>query len=395
MKSQLTNSAHVVLFILVGLNGILEILGFPTALTKLLLLGAIIFIFVGHGVKTRFTLSKQLAVVIVSIFFLGCIHISNSSTIVLSVSLFQIFSPLILYYLLEGIMNNGSKEISKRMLIIFLGFQITGALVKLVLVGQNEGQGIGTVSTQAGAISAYVIVIFCLSAIALNVQKKTAFVVLSLALMFALINEKRIGILAVGFFSYLIFSQGDNHKFKFSRLVIAIPAVVGVLYVGSVLVPSLLEGYKFTAFGLRVLDYLFLVNEEGLAVGRLAGLMQTVSNLQDFNRLLLGDGPMIYLSSAVAGTTNNTNLGFNAIGSSILIARFGLVGLFGMLALMLVLLKRQSGKSSRMLVLFMIFDLMIYSSGFFLSYVGVYALLLFRSVEVDPAKTQPYELNKL
>ena len=120
-----------------------------------------------------------------TILLLSYAHISSSSNIVLAVSLFQVLSPLVLYYLLESLMTYSSRVISKRILIFWLALQILGALIKLFVIGQNEGQGIGTVSVQAGAVSAYVVVTFCLSAIVLNVNKKTAILLLGLALLFA------------------------------------------------------------------------------------------------------------------------------------------------------------------------------------------------------------------
>ena len=383
MNLRWSGVAQTCLFIFVGLNGILELFGIPTAATKFLLLGAVIFIFLLYGLETRFIISKQMILLFTTILLLSYAHISSSSNIVLAVSLFQVLSPLVLYYLLESLMTYSSRVISKRILIFWLALQILGALIKLFVIGQNEGQGIGTVSVQAGAVSAYVVVTFCLSAIVLNVNKKTAILLLGLALLFALINEKRIGILVVGLCAFLIFSKGHNFQVKLTRYFVAIPLTVGILYVGSVAVPSLLDGMSVLQFGDRISTYLLMVNEDGSAVGRLAGLIQTISNLEGYGQLLFGSGPSMYLSSSVAGLTNNTDLGFNAIGSSIVIGRFGFFGLFLLLGLMIFLLKRQRGRASRFLVLFMMFDIMIYSAGFFLSYLGVYVLLLFRSIEIN------------
>ena len=155
-------------------------------------------------------------------------------------------------------------------------------------------------------------------------------------------------------------------------------------YVGSVALPSLLEGRSsvLQIFS-RITEYLLLVNQNGEAIGRLAGLTQTVLSLEGYEQFIFGKGPSEFLSSSVAGLTNNTNIGFNAVGSTILIGRFGFFGLAVVLGLMLLLLKRQRGRASRLLVFYMIFDIMIYSSGFFLSYLGVYLLLLFRSIEIN------------
>jgi hypothetical protein len=392
MNVRLSSVAQTFLFIFVGLNGILEFSGVPSAVTKFLLLGVIIVVFLLHGLENRFTLNKQIVLLFTIIVLLSSAHIWSSSNIVLAVSLFQVFSPLVLYYLLESLMAHSSGLISQRILIFWLVLQIIGALVKFFVIGQGEGQGIGTVSIQAGAVSAYVVVIFCLSAIVLNVNKKASLSLLGLALLFALINEKRIGILVVGFFSYLIFAHGYQFQSKFFQYFLAIALTIGILFVGSVAIPSLLEGMSVLQFGERVWAYLLLGNEDGAAVGRLAGLIQTISNLESYREILFGNGPSMYLSSSVVGLTNNTNLGFNAIGSSILIGRFGLFGLFVMLGLMFILLKRQKGRASRFLVLFMIFDIMIYSAGFFLSYLGVYILLSFRSIEMNRSihsDTQP------
>ena len=389
MNLRWSGVAQTCLFIFVGLNGILELFGIPTAVTKFLLLGVVIGIFFIYGLQNKFIINMQMVLLFTTILLLSYAHISSSSSIVLAVSLFQVLSPLLLYYLLESLMTYSSRVISKRILIFWLALQILGALIKLFVIGQNEGQGIGTVSVQAGAVSAYVVVTFCLSAIVLNINKKTAILLLGLALLFALINEKRIGILVVGLFAYLIFSKGHNFQVKSTRYFVAIPLTVGILYVGSVAIPSLLDGMSVLQFGDRISTYLLMVNEDGTAVGRFAGLIQTISNLEGYGQLLFGNGPSMYLSSSVAGLTNNTGLGFNAIGSSILIGRFGFFGLFLMLGLMIFLLKRQRGRASRFLVLFMMFDIMIYSAGFFLSYLGVYVLLLFRSIEMNRASHPP------
>ena len=386
MYVKLSSVAQTCLFIFVGLNGVIEFFGIPTALTKILLLGLVLAIFFLYGLEAKFIVSKQLFLLFTTILLLSYVHIGSSSSIVLAVSLFQIFSPLILYYSLENLLSHSSRMYSKRILIFWLALQIMGALIKLFVVGQNEGQGIGTVSIQAGAISAYVVVIFCISAIALNVNNKNAILLLGLALFFAMVNEKRIGILVVALFAYLIFSYGHKFQFKFIRLFIVIPLSAGTLYVGSVAIPSLLEGMSVFQFGERVSTYLLLVNDDGSAVGRIAGLIQTISNLKGYEQLFFGNGPDVYLSSSVAGVTNNTDLGFNAIGTSILVGRFGFFGLFVLIGLMFFLLKRQQGRASRFLVLYMMFDVIIYSSGFFLSYIGVYVLLLFRSIEMNISK---------
>lgn len=385
MNVRLSSVAQTCLFIFVGLNGILELSGIPTAVTKPILLGVIIVILLLHGLESRVTFNKQMVLLFTTILLLSYAHISSSSSMILALSLFQVLSPLMLYYLLERLISHSPRVISERFLILWLGLQIIGALIKFFVTGQGEGQGIGTVSIQAGAVSAYVVVIFCLSAIVLNVNKKASLSLVGLALLFALINEKRIGILVVGFFSYLIFAHGYQFQSKVAQYSLAIALTFGVLFVGSSAIPSLLEGMSVLQFGERVWTYIFLVNEDGFAVGRLAGLIQTISNLVGYREIFLGNGPSMYLSSSVGGLTNNTNLGFNAIGSSILIGRFGFFGLFLMSGLMFFLLKRQRGRASRFLVLFMIFDIMIYSSGFFLSYLGVYILLLFRSIEMNRA----------
>ena len=384
MNLRASSLVHIVLFVFVGLNGFLEFLGIPTAATKFLVLGLILCILFIHGLETRSKLHNQIFLIFVIIYILFNIHIFRSSSLILGVSLFQILSPLILYYLLESLTSYSPRIISSRILIFFLALQITFALIKFIFVGQNEGQGIGTVSIQAGAVSAYVVVSFCLTAIVLNVNKQTAFLILGFALLFAFINEKRIGVLLIGFFAFIIFSDSRVYKFKIFRYFLAIPLAIAFGYVGSVALPSLLEGRSsvLQIFS-RITEYLLLVNQNGEAIGRLAGLTQTVLSLEGYEQFIFGKGPSEFLSSSVAGLTNNTNIGFNAVGSTILIGRFGFFGLAVVLGLMLLLLKRQRGRASRLLVFYMIFDIMIYSSGFFLSYLGVYLLLLFRSIEIN------------
>ena len=109
MNLRWSGVAQTCLFIFVGLNGILEFLGIPTAVTKFLLLGAVIGIFFIYGLQNKFIVNMQMVLLFTTILLLSYAHISSSSSIVLAVSLFQVLSPLILYYLLESLMTDSSR----------------------------------------------------------------------------------------------------------------------------------------------------------------------------------------------------------------------------------------------------------------------------------------------
>ena len=169
------------------------------------------------------------------------------------------------------------------------------------------------------------------------------------------------------------------------RLVLTYVMGIGLIsvtgYFGARYIPTLLDGYSILEFDTRVISYLMQTTENGEAIGRLAGSFQTLERVASNDALLFGLGPAEFLSSNITGTNEMAGVGFNIVGSTLVIARFGLVGFVMVLFSIYSLYKLQLNTAGKFLVGFVLFDFIIYSGAFFLSYISIYALILLRGVD--------------
>ena len=378
---------HFIAIVFIVLSGLLEFIGFPTAMTKALCLFLLLIMF---GREVVLGHSKVPVYALILVFFMMAtmlIHLTSSNYLALSVSMFQIWSPFLVFYLLYSLQGARSKDTSKILLFV-LSIQMAAAIVKFIMVGQNEGKGIGTISIQAGSLSTYIVCIFCVTTLAFKSSQKVVLICLVSALVFTIINEKRLGVIIV-----LIFAMFHYVRFSGSiyRLVITYSMGLGLIsltgYFGARFIPTLLDGYSILQFDTRVISYLMQTTENGEAIGRLAGSFQTLERVASEDALLFGLGPAEFLSSNITGTNGMAGAGFNIVGSTLVIARFGLVGFVMVLFSIYSLYKLQLNTAGKFLVGFVLFDFIIYSNSFFLSYISIYALMLLQGIEHENKKT--------
>lgn len=297
------------------------------------------------------------------------------------ISLFQIFSPLIIFIFLNIITRDfNSLTFLMKLIIIFLTLQIFSALIKFLFIGINEGQGIGTLSVQAGSITTFIGALFCFFANYIKSlgRYKLHLLILLLGLVFVVINEKRLGtLIVVGFLIYAGF--GHNSKIKlinFFRGIFGIILGITAFIIATTLIPTILEAYSVMQLGDRVFDYLNATYSDGRPIGRLAGLFQTFKELKNSNSLLFGLGPEKFLSTNITGLTQE--LTFNPVGLTVMIGRFGILGVI-MISTFFIYLFSLGAKNStsRLFALYIIFDFIIYSNSIFLSYAIVFLYSIF------------------
>jgi hypothetical protein len=372
---------HFIAIVFIVLSGLLEFIGFPTAMTKAFCL---FFLLIMFGREVVLGHSKVPVYALILVFFMMAtmlIHLTSSNYLALSVSMFQIWSPFLVFYLLYSLQGARSKDTSKILLFV-LSIQMAAAMVKFILVGQNEGQGVGTISIQAGSLSTYIVCILCVTTFAFKSSQKVVLICLVSALVFTIINEKRLGIIIVLIFSMIHYLRFSGSMY---RLVLTYAMGIGLIsltvYFGARFIPTLLDGYSILEFDTRVINYLMQTTENGEAIGRLAGSFQTLERVASKDALLFGLGPAEFLSSNITGTNEMAGAGFNIVGSTLVIARFGLVGFVMVLFSIYSLYKLQLNTAGKFLVGFVLFDFIIYSGAFFLSYISIYALILLRGVD--------------
>lgn len=362
-------------------SGLLEFIGLPTALTKASCLFFLLIVFVREVVLGHSKVPVYALILVLFIMATMLIHLMSSNYLALSVSMFQIWSPFLVFYLLYSLQGARSKDTSKILLFV-LSLQMAAAMVKFIVVGQNEGQGVGTISIQSGSLSTYIVCIFCVTTLAFNASQKVVLICLVSALVFTIINEKRLGVVIVLIFSMIHYLRFSGSAY---RLVLTFAMGIGLIsltvYFGTRFIPSLLDGYSILEFDARVISYLMQTTENGEAIGRLAGSFQTLERLASKDALLFGLGPAEFLSSNITGTSEMADVGFNVVGSTLVVARFGLVGFVMVLFSIYSLYKLQLNAAGKFLVGFVLFDFIIYSSAFFLSYISIYALILLRGVD--------------
>jgi hypothetical protein len=91
-------------------------------------------------------------------------------------------------------------------------------------------------------------------------------------------------------------------------------------------------------------------------------------------------GPSTFLASNLVVPTN-LEVSFNVIGITLILGRFGFFGVVLFLLCLFGLYKHQSNTAGKFFVGFILFDFLIYSGAFFLSYLPVYVLVLLQGIQ--------------
>ena len=373
MKMSASKLIFIAAFFILTFNGLWEFIGLPTFITKISFFSLLLLISTISVLQNNLKLSRfEIILISIVIPYLISVYLiyPNISTII---SLFQLFSPLIILILLRGITYNSNDHIFfQEFFKYFIILQVFSALIKLVIIGQGEGQGIGSISIQAGSLSTFIGLTICIYALneKLKGNSKTYITFFILAFIFVVINEKRLGIIVVGSLAiYSGFFASKNNSFLSNSLLkpaIGIITFTSLSIIGAKYVPTLIEGYSVLEFDERVWTYLTAVKSDGTALGRLAGLFKTYEDLLLNNSILFGMGPEIYLSSNISGVSEEL---FNPIGVTILFGRFGIFGLLVWFSYFIFLYRNTNNNPLlKIFVLYLFFDFIIYSNSIFLSH---------------------------
>tara|TARA_Y100000768_G_scaffold60998_1_gene41406 strand:- start:9955 stop:11154 length:1200 start_codon:yes stop_codon:yes gene_type:complete len=371
-------------FFIILLNGLWEFVGLPTFLVKISFFTILLFVSLVVAAKRKFYVSSfefYLAFMIIIFFLCTYFMYPNIGTLV---SFFQIFSPVFIVLLLFIISRNYSNsKFYSRLLLTFFILQMIAVSIKLLFVGQNEGLGIGTLSLQAGSLSTFIGAFMCIYAMHVKEKGLIAihFIILFSALFFVLVNEKRLGTLIVIFFVlYTSMSSSPGMKNFISTRVFkfVFGAAIAIVFfiLGTTLIPTILDTYAITELDQRIWSYLTATHSDGRPIGRLAGLFQAFIQLVDENRLLIGMGPESLLFSNVTNTTMNVE--FNPIGLTVVLSRFGIIGIVLMSCFFYYLFKIAKGNFVlKIFALYILLDFLIYSNSLFLSYSLVLLFIIF------------------
>ena len=374
MSLSATKIIFITGFIILLLSGLWELVGIPTFMTKISFFAIILFISIVHLLNRRLSISifETLLLFILALYLLILYFIyPGLSTLI---SLFQVFSPIIILSLILSISNNLNNKFNffEEYIKYFVILQIIAALIKLIIIGQGEGQGIGTISIQAGSLSTFIGFIICLFGLFHKSQGnfKLYLLFFVLAFLFVIINEKRLGILIVSALFFFSAYYGKGSKNYFIKILLKPLLVISLstvfIFLGITFVPSIIEGFNLTNFDERVWQYLTATQSDGTAIGRLAGLIQTYELIVVNDKFYFGMGPETYLSSNISGVTDEF---FNPIALTIVLGRFGFTGLLIWLLYFGYLYKISKVDSLlRIYVLYILLDFIIYSNSIFLSH---------------------------
>lgn len=296
-------------------------------------------------------------------------------------SFLQVFGPIVFFllvrYLADSQVNRELRERITNKYILFVVFiltaQVLAAGFKLAVVGQDEGRGIGTLSVQAGSLSTFIVVLISSAGFWCK-RLSVGFAVLSAALFFAWVNEKRLGVL-IAAFSFGVYGYLNLHRIKTllargAVLSIAIPLFVVLFYLALQSIDSILHGYSVWQLPVRIFDYLNQSDSSGRPIGRLAGLLYSFdrpSSMQDF---LLGVQPLFSFGSSALGIASSyADVGFRPSAFVVTFVRFGVVGVFVWAILFVHVISRMTHQPKLyLLALFVTFDFLIYSDNAFVSY---------------------------
>ena len=379
--------------LLLLLSGIWEFARLPTFVVK-----GIFFLIITTSVLALL-MQKKLKLPTDHMVILGAISVlfgfssATNSLPVVALSYFQIFSPIIIFVLAMSLLK--SLDVS-RMEGLFLGFvflQILAALIKFAVIGQAEGGGIGTLSVQAGSVSTFIAFFICLVAMRQGAlgNKLLAYLLLFAALLFSIINEKRLGLLVVTTMGLLVVITQDQRSYSFFyssfvrmkgvlRMMLAFVLAIGLLILGARFLPTLTEGYSLLTLVPRVIAYLTHTATDGTPLGRIAGLFYVLGRLGAESGWLGGLGPMEFMQSNLTSATADAST-FRATGFTILIARTGLAGVL-IFSLFFRSLWRMSSFTMpiRLFIVYIFFDFLVYSDTLFVSHgvIFLFCLMLLR-----------------
>ncbi len=381
-RFRIPNLIFFVGVVLLLANGLWELVGVPSSAVKGIYLFTIsVSFFTLCFMHKNASMPMDHIFILSLVFFLFCILVAKKFSIILILSYFQVFSPIFVFIFTT--FNLRSFDTS-RLETVFFGFilvQILFAFIKLVMIGQGEGGGIGTLSIQAGSLATFITFFICLIGLRQKNMGRTqrGYILVACALLFALINEKRLGILIVSTFGMLMVlinsersSAGVGFKIlKWARTVrisIAIVCAGSILFLGVRFVPSLVEGFSVFELLPRVASYLMQRSGEGVAIGRLAGLIDTVLLSIEETNWLFGKGVTEHFSSYFLPNQNQIST-FRASSFVITLTRFGLLGIL-IYTLFFWSLWRASASDlyNRMFILYLFFDFLIYSDTLFVSH---------------------------
>lgn len=385
-------------FVLLILNGVWQLAGAPTYLIKggyFVFLLFYCFVLLLQA-KMKMAIDGLVQIYIICLFFVVMNLLYPFQT--LSVSFFQLFSPIILFYLLTFSLGNLAHDKAHSFINLVIISQVIAMILKLLLYGQEEGLGIGTMSIQAGSLSTFIV--FFISVLAIE-RKTNGFLLHCVMLfcfagLFAVVNEKRLGILIVSSLIFLaaltptketLSNRKLPFKFKFFAVRLGVGGVLGlcILLLGQYFVPTLFEGYTLFTLSTRIETYLFATHSDGRPIGRLAGALSLIHQLQANNSLWLGFGPMSFFSSGFFQIDNAQQL-FRASGLVIVLGRFGLLGLSIFAIFFLALFKRAKHNFiAQMLIAYLVLDFVFYSDTLFVSHACILLLFVLLAIQKNTA----------
>lgn len=375
--------------LLLLLSGIWEFVGLPTFLVKGLFFLIILVITLLSVFQQKVTMPADHFVILGIIFMVVGLLLVTYPSLLSAVSYFQIFGPVIVFISLMSLLKSFDVSRMEGFFLIFVLLQTLAALIKFSVIGQSEGGGIGTLSVQAGSVSTFLVFFICLVAMRQSFlgNRQLGYLLLFMALLFSILNEKRLGLLVVCGMSLLVLAwRGHRSLASFGvnllgvrnamRLMLAGLLATGLLALGAHFVPSLHEGYSLLTLAPRIISYLMQTASDGTPIGRLAGLFHVFGRLELENGWMIGLGPMEFMSSNLTSSSAE-GATFRATGFTILIARTGLVGVF-IYSLFFLSLWRMSvfTTSARLFVIYVFFDFLVYSDTLFVSHGVVFLLSL-------------------
>ena len=250
---KLTNP--IIIFYFAAFAGIYQLLGVPGSFIKLAIFFLILmfspFIYSFFSFNKKYTIKElvDLALLIVLPLFLVLFQNDFASTL----SVFQALSPLGIIYLFSIFVASHSTNDIRKLMTLFLNIQFLASIIKYIIIGTQRRSWNWYYFSQAGSLSTFIVVLFV--SFALGVRQTSQKIVLLLqALIFAYINEKRLGILIVALTCTIVSFQLKN-KFKAnSRLVYTIFGLIFSSFVSIILFninSTILDGGTFLDFGDR------------------------------------------------------------------------------------------------------------------------------------------------
>ncbi len=375
--------------VLLLLSGLWEFSGVPTFVVKGLFFLIIIGITLVSLMQKKLTMPAGHILILGTIFALFAFSSLIYTAPIVALSYFQIFAPIIVFLIVMSLSKSLNVTRMEDFFLVFVFIQILAALVKLAVIGQSEGGGIGTLSVQAGSVSTFLVFFICLIAMRRGAMgnRRLAYFLIFGALLFSIINEKRLGLLVVTAMSLMVITWRDHRSlasFGFNllrvrnamRLVLAGLFAAGLLALGARFVPSLTEGFSLLTLAPRIMAYLMQTTGDGTPLGRLAGLLHIFGRLGVENGWMIGLGPMEFMSSNLTSASAEEST-FRATGFSIVVARTGMAGL-AIYSLFFLSLWRMSifTMPVRLFVIYVFFDFLVYSDTLFVSHGVIFLLSL-------------------